>query len=67
MYSKSVRVKTINLESYHCPLINREIDMGECYDIQSVRGRLMKKDEFVPDFDREEAEMLCDECPYNQM
>jgi len=57
----------IDLESYTCPLLARQICMGECYDIQSVRVRFMIKDNTVADFDEARAAFLCPDCPYNQM
>jgi hypothetical protein len=56
----------INQDSYSCPLLNRDICMGECTDIQMVRWRFLKPNT-VAEFDREQANRLCDVCPYNQM
>ncbi|MCL2169668.1 MAG: hypothetical protein FWB74_06565 [Defluviitaleaceae bacterium] len=57
----------IDLESYGCPLLGRQICMSECYDIQSVRARFMRKDSTVASFDATKAASLCPRCPYNQM
>jgi hypothetical protein len=65
--TKALRKKTINLEEYQCPLIDRIINQAECYDIQSVRARFMKKDDLVPDFDQDKAGRLCKNCLYRQM
>ena len=50
-----------------CPLLCREIDMTECYDVQMVMSHFIK--ESVLDFklDRAKAARLCASCPYNQL
>ena len=59
----SIRVAKI----YNCPLLKREIEAGECCDIQTVRGGLVKQDSLTPKFDKEQAIQLCDKCPYKQL
>ena len=51
----------------HCPMLDREMCEGECYDVQMVRSRMIK--ESVLDFtlDRYNADMTCVSCPFNQL
>ncbi|MCL2077245.1 MAG: hypothetical protein FWH08_02440 [Oscillospiraceae bacterium] len=64
---KKIDTRILFQEFYPCPLIKSDIDRGLCYDIQSVRGKMMKKDSLVPDFDPALADKLCESCPYCQM
>jgi hypothetical protein len=56
-----------NQESFSCPLLKKEIDMGACYEVQAVITRQMTMDGSILKFNREEAERVCDGCPYNQL
>ena len=55
------------IEEYECPLLNRTIDMSECYDIQMVKDRFIKEDHLDLKLDRGKAEKLCPTCPFNQL
>jgi predicted nucleic-acid-binding Zn-ribbon protein len=50
-----------------CPLLNREIDMTECYDIQMVMSHFVKESVLDFELDRTKAAVVCEECPYNQL
>jgi hypothetical protein len=55
-----------------CPLLNRKINMGECYDIQMVRcgfinERILEGFNEPVALDRTKAEQVCSVCPYNQL
>lgn len=54
-------------ENYECPLAGREMWDSECYEVQLVRSHFIKED--VMDFPlyREEADLLCESCPFNQL
>jgi len=57
-------------ETYECPVLVRKTCMGECYDIQMVRGRSVKKEilnYLDHEFDFEKADEFCEDCPYNQL
>ena len=56
-----------DLETFNCPLIGKEICLGDCYDIQMIRMRCIKIEASLYPFDRKKADELCDECPYNQL
>ena len=52
---------------FHCPLTNDEnIAMGECYDIQMIRIKFVRKDLLGYEVDLVKAEELCDTCPSRQ-
>ena len=57
----------IDSELSFCPLLEREIFQGDCYDAQMVRMRAIK--ESVLDFplDRIRADRMCEGCQYNQL
>jgi len=50
-----------------CPLANRPMCEGECYDVQMVRGRFVSKHILDFELDREKADRLCPSCPFNQL
>ena len=52
---------------YDCPLLNKVICDGECYDIQMIRMRCIKMDILDCEFNREEADRLCNICQFNQL
>jgi hypothetical protein len=51
----------------HCPMLDREMCEGECYDVQMVRTKMIM--ESILDFtlDREKADTICESCPFNQL
>jgi len=53
--------------SYHCPLINKTVCVGLCYDIQMIRGKSIKKEILDFELDFEKGDELCSECPFNQL
>ena len=53
---------------FHCPLTNDEnIAMGECYDIQLIRIKIVRQGLLGYEVDLVKAEELCDTCPFNQL
>jgi hypothetical protein len=52
---------------FYCPLVEREMDDSECYDVQMVSRRLIK--ETVLDFvlDRNKANQVCPNCSNCQL
>ena len=56
-----------NAEFSFCPLLERGIFRGDCYDVQMVRMRAIK--ESILDFplDRMRADEECVKCAYNQL
>jgi len=59
----------LELDTYfdRCPLVNRPICDGECYDVQMVRGRFMNESVLGFELDRDRADKLCHNCPFNQL
>ena len=52
-------------ESQHeCPLLNRKIFWGDCYEIQDIRNDDMDAELFPDKFDVEEANTICEECKW---
>ena len=54
-------------ETYNCPLLDRKTCLGECYDIQMVRGLGVRKEVLRYELDFEKADGLCSDCPFNQL
>ena len=52
---------------FKCPLLNKEIDDGYCYDINMVIGNMIKPDALEDDINKEEAKEICKNCEFNQM
>ena len=52
---------------YMCPLVEREMWDAECYDVQMVRHGFIKSD--ILDFvlDKNETNMKCEYCSFNQL
>lgn len=51
----------MDLEEYHCPLLDIVIHMDLCYEIQ------FEKDSASVKFGHSKAQELCPTCPYNQL
>ena len=51
----------------YCLLINGKICEGECYDVQMVRSRMIVESVLNFAIDREQADMVCDKCSFNQL
>ena len=54
-------------ENSFCPLTDREICQGECYDIQMVRTYAINESILEFTLDRERADRVCNSCVYNQL
>jgi len=52
---------------YNCPLLNNEIPIGLCYDVQMIRRNAIKMSILESEFDRGVADKLCENCPFNQL
>ena len=52
---------------FHCPLVERDMCEGECYDVQMVRSHFIKEELLVFVLDRTNADRLCEHCPFNQL
>jgi hypothetical protein len=55
------------IEIYDCPLINIEISIGDCYEIQLARIKCLKMNCLTHNFNIEKSNQLCDKCPFNQL
>ena len=51
MHANMIIEQNTKEQTYFCLLTERELNEAECYDIRSVRNRLIIKDSMVPDFD----------------
>ena len=49
---------------YNCPLLNREIDEGYCYDIYSVALKVIKPETLDDEVDRDLAYSTCLKCEH---
>ncbi len=49
---------------YKCPLLDRIIDDGYCYDINMVNAKMVKEDVLEDKIDKEEAIKICEKCKY---
>lgn len=55
-------------EAQHdCPLLNRSVFWGECYEVQEIREDSMDADFFPDKFDIEEANTICEKCKWYQV
>jgi len=50
-----------------CPLVNRPMCEGECYDVQMVRSRFVNEQVLDFELDWDKANELCRRCPFNQL
>lgn len=57
----------MNYPTYACPLLGAELCESFCYEVQSVRLDLLKMSALDVTFDRAQADILCDVCPFNQL
>ena len=51
----------------NCPLVNRGMCMGECYDVQMVACNLIVPDILNFELDITKAEEICETCEFNQL
>lgn len=49
-------------EEFECPLLNRMIDDGYCYDINMVANKMIKEEILGDKIDREEVLKICEKC-----
>jgi len=54
-------------ETSFCPLLDKEICQGDCYDIQMVRSHMISDNVLEFSLDRARANILCENCIYNQL
>lgn len=47
---------------HFCPLYNREVYFGECYEVQEVREDEMDAKLLMEPFDMEKADEACERC-----
>jgi len=52
---------------YKCPILDRIIDDGYCYDITNAAYGMMKMEALDDKIERETALKQCDNCPHNQI
>ncbi|NLC68198.1 MAG: hypothetical protein GX754_05320 [Clostridiaceae bacterium] len=52
---------------YMCPLLNRIINDGYCYDITNAAYGMMKMEALDDKIEREVALKYCDSCEHNQI
>lgn len=51
-------------DKFLCPLYNREISYGECYEVQEVREDEMDMELLIERFDMELANEICTKCKW---
>lgn len=51
-------------DKYLCPLFEREILYGECYEVQEVRDDEMDMELAMEAFDLEKANEICEQCKW---
>ena len=61
------RIENVEDEIFYCPLVDRDMDSGECYDVQMVSRRLIAETALDFDLDRSKACKLCPSCPNCQL
>ena len=62
-------------EKHNCTLLNREVDDSDCYDIQMMNAKAIKKDRlknFMPPVDEniiteQNWKKHCENCTFNQL
>ena len=52
---------------YHCPLLNRRLEDGLCYDIQMIRNKFIRQEALQEQIDYDKANEICPTCPFNQL
>lgn len=53
--------------SFKCPLLERVIDDGYCYEINMVVANIIKPTVLDDKIDKEKAKDICNVCEFNQM
>lgn len=52
---------------FKCPLLDRIINDGYCYDINMVVGNLINPSVLDDKIDKEKTKNICENCKFNQM
>jgi hypothetical protein len=52
---------------FPCPMVNRDMCEGECYDVQMVLSHFITENALDFKMDRETAKVICSDCQYNQL
>lgn len=55
------------MEKFLCPLLNRTIDMGYCYDINMVINDYIKPSVLYDLINKDVAHVICANCNFNQL
>lgn len=50
-----------------CPLLNRIIDDGYCYDINMIANDMIKENILEDKIDKEKAKEICNKCKYKPL
>lgn len=51
-------------DKFVCPLYEREISYGECYEVQEIRDDEMKMELAIEPFDLERSNEICEKCKW---
>ena len=51
-------------EKYSCPLLNREIFWGDCFEVQDIRDDNMDMELFPEKFNLTDAKRICEKCKW---
>ncbi|MEE1012630.1 MAG: hypothetical protein U0L11_11430 [Acutalibacteraceae bacterium] len=55
-------------EAQHdCPLLNRRVYWGDCYEVQEIREDSMDAYFFPDKFEVDEADIICEKCKWYQV
>ena len=55
-------------EAQHdCPLLNRRVYWGDCYEVQEIREDSMDAYFFSDKFEVDEADIICEKCKWYQV
>ena len=60
-------VEVVSGTYFHCPLVNRNMCEGECYDVQMVRSDFIKASVLNFDLDKAKSNEICENCTFNQL
>ena len=53
--------------NFECPLLNKKIDAGYCYDINMVNSGMIKENVLEDKIDKVKASDICKNCKYKQI
>lgn len=51
-------------DKFHCPLFDRDIMYGECYEVQDIRSDDMDMSLAIEPFDIDKADKICEKCKW---